>query len=177
MAVVAAKLHLMPCIELEGEKDIQLKVQVGSLAIDSRSRVAHSSEHVSGGNPLTLLNYGGSKMGIETQEWAVAPVMFDDYVFPVIASSRTFLNIDNAPKSDGPDVVNWSSARVSLHRSNIDSLVESRGDYPLFCPPEIAYKAVTSTLPWLARLALKGAIYIHVELFRVILQKRPVVGW
>lgn len=167
----------MPCVELEGEKDIQFEVKMSSLPVNTRTGVAHLAKHVSSGNTLPLLYQSGGKVGIEAKEWALAPVVFDDDVFPVIATPGTFLNVNNASKCDRSNVVEGAPCRIPLYGADIDSLVKPGRDYSLLCSSEGSDKAVTSALPGLACFALKGAINIHIELFRVALQKCPVVGW
>ena len=102
--------------------------------------------------------------------------MLNDHVFPVIASSGTFLHIHNASECDGADFIQRPAVRVSLHWADIDTFVKAGRNYSFLCPPEGSYKPVASPLPGLARLALKGAINIHIEFFGIALKKCPVVG-
>ena len=55
----------MPCVELEGEKDIQFEVEVSSLPVNTCTGVAHLAKHMSSRNTLPFLDQSGSKVGIE----------------------------------------------------------------------------------------------------------------
>ena len=103
--ILGPELHLVPGIKLEGEENVQFEVNVGSFPVDTRAGITHSTYNVSGIDAQTLRDGRAGKVRIETQERSVSPVVLNDYVFPVIASSGTLLNVDNASLGYGLDVI------------------------------------------------------------------------
>ena len=105
MAIIATEFHLVPCIELEREEDVQFEVEMGPFTIDSSTGIPHASNDMSGRDTLPFRNISCGKVSIEAQKWAVTPVVLDNDVFPVIASSGTFLDINNPSECDGSDII------------------------------------------------------------------------
>ena len=128
--VLGAKLHLVPGIKLEREENIQFKMNVGPFSVDASACITHSSEGMSDIHALAFYDGRAGKVRIEAQERSVSPVVLDDYVFPVVTSSGTLLNVDNASLGNGFDVIEGISGRISLDRADIDPLVEAGGDNP-----------------------------------------------
>ena len=80
-------------------------MNMGPLPVDASACISHSSEGMPGIHALPFDDGRAGKVCIETQERSVSPVVLNDYVFSVIASSGTLLDVDNASLGYGLDVI------------------------------------------------------------------------
>ena len=174
--VLGAESHLVPAVELEGEKDIEFQVQVGTLAIQAGPAVSHSSENLPGFDLLPCLHACTGKVSVKAKKRSLAPIMLDYHVASVIAAPCTGLNVDDPTESDCAHVVEWSPTRVAFYGADIYPLMEPGRNDTLLSSTEISDESIAAALPWSAALTFEGSVDEHVEALRPVVEKSAVVG-
>ena len=85
--VQGAKPGVVPIFKITGEHDIQLHMHMRAALVDPCARVAHLSNGLTCGDLLADGDFCFLQMGIEREEGSLTPVVLDDDVTAVIASS------------------------------------------------------------------------------------------
>ena len=92
--------------------------------VQTHSGKSHDSDGEITENSLPKLHVGLGKVGVETVEGAVAPIVFNHDVFAVGASARVFINMDNLTICDGSNLIEGVSLVVAFGGLNIEAFVK-----------------------------------------------------
>jgi hypothetical protein len=118
----------------------------------------------------------GIEVGVERVEGALAPVVLEDDVAPVIAMRSGLRDVNHAARCNGEDVVEGFAFGITMQRFDVEALMKTGVGDLAADAPWVAHKTKLPAFPRRGSLSFKGAVHELVKLRASTAEKGVIFG-
>jgi hypothetical protein len=172
---VSLKIFFGPPFKVAIQEQVQFEVNMRSLPVDPFPRMAHDSDNIALGNPISNGHVNRAQMRIEAEVWASSKLVFNYDVPTVVRGGWNIIRVNYIAGGDGVNDIQGFPVCVPVQRANVHPFVKPGIENG--CPESsrVPDKSVLPALPGCADYSLEIAFDVLIERGVVAVQQPMVL--